>query len=175
MILDQVFYRARQFRQAMSSSPDQKELEKVGEVLTPAQTQLFMKLQPSEQAHALRVFDRLTEQGVTHPDLLAAALLHDVGKARYPLKPWERAAAELAKKFFPGRVGKWGQGEPRGLKAGVVVAEQHAQWGAEMAETAGASDLAVRLIACHQDQAPTQLSEPEMVLLSALQSVDEVS
>jgi putative nucleotidyltransferase with HDIG domain len=170
-----VIYRVRQFLLAHAGAPDPQGVERVKKALSPALFSLFRQMLPFEQAHALRVFDRLIEQGDTHPDLLTAALLHDVGKARYPLKPWERASAVLAKKFFPGRVVGWGQGEPHGLKAGVVVAEQHARWGAEMAEAAGGSDLAVRLIACHQDQAPTQLSEAENVLLSVLQSVDEIS
>lgn len=144
-------------------------------VLSPALFELFGQMLPFEQAHAVRVFDRLTAKGFSNPDLLAAALLHDVGKVRYPLKPWERAAGVLAKKFFPDRVGQWGLGEPRGWKAGVVVAEQHARWGAEMAEAAGASDRVVRLIAHHQDQTAAQLSDQEKVLLTALQAEDEVS
>ena len=155
--------------------PDPGGVAHVKKVLSPALFDLFEQMLPFEKAHALRVFDRLTEQGFTDPDLLIAALLHDVGKVRYPLKPWERAVGVLAKKFFPGRAVQWGQGEPRGLIAGVVVAEQHARWGAEMAETAGASELSVRLIANHQGQMPAQLSDDEMVLIRALQSVDEVS
>ena len=144
-------------------------------VLSPALFDLFEQMLPFEKAHALRVFDRLKEQGFTDPDLLIAALLHDVGKVRYPLKPWERAIGVLVKKFFPGRVAQWGQGEPRGVAAGVVVAEQHAHWGAMMAEKAGAPEVAVRLIANHQDQIPAQLSDDEMTLIRALQSVDEIS
>ncbi len=37
------------------------------------------------------MFHRLLEQGENQPDLLVAALLHDVGKLRYRLNPLERA------------------------------------------------------------------------------------
>jgi predicted hydrolase (HD superfamily) len=56
-----------------------------------------------------------------------------------------------------------------------VVAEQHAAWGAQMAEQAGAPELVVRLIAHHQDHSPANLSAQERVFLDALQTVDEVS
>ena len=170
-----ILYRFEQFRNALSSIPDPEAVAQAKELLSPALFDLFSKLLPFEQAHALRVFDRVQEQDFTQPDLLIAALLHDIGKARYPLEPWERVVAVLAKKFFPGRIEKWGQGMPRGLRSGIVVAEQHARWGAEMAESAGASNLVVRLIACHQDQSPAQIPEEERVLLNALQAVDEVS
>lgn len=173
--MQQMMYRARQFFLAFFAAPDPEGLARVKQMLAPALLDLFGQMLPFEQAHALRVFDRLKEQGHTHPDLLTAALLHDVGKVRAPLKPWERVVGVLARKFFPGRARQWGQGEPGGLKAGVVVAEQHARWGAEMAEAAGATDRAVRLIASHQDQTPVHLSDEELVLLRALQDVDAIS
>jgi hypothetical protein len=132
-------------------------------------------MQPFEQAHALRVFHKLVNEGYTQPDLLAAALLHDVGKVRSPLKPLERAVAVLAKKLSPSISEIIGQGRPRGWNTGIVVAEQHAAWGSEMAAAAGASSLTVELIARHQDEDLSGLSEEIQEYLAALQRVDKVS
>ena len=189
MILDQVFYRARQFRQAMGSSPDQKDLEKLGEVLTPAQAQLFVKLQRSEQAHALRVFTLLWSRSEVDPlagnsDLLVAALLHDVGKCRYPLSLWERVLIVLGKSVFPKKSKQWGANELvldqaragwfklARIKRPFVVAEKHPDWGAEMAAEAGISPTTESLIRAHQNfsrQKPVSLEDQ---LLTRLQAAD---
>ena len=173
--MQRILYRIGQFCWALGEVPDPEALARAEELLSTALFDLFTQLQLSEQAHALRIFERLQKQGFSQPDLLAAALLHDVGKALYPLRPWERTVGVLAKRFFPNRIRKWGQGKPGGFRSGIVVAEQHARWGAEMAQSAGATELVVRLIASHQDQTATKLSEEERVLLNALKMVDEVS
>ena len=97
--MQRLIYRVRQFLLAHVGAPDPQGMSRVEKALSPALFDLFSRMLPFEQAHALRVFDRLSEQGVTHPDLLTAALLHDVGKVRYPLKPWERAVGVLVKKI----------------------------------------------------------------------------
>ena len=57
-------------------------------------------MQSSEQAHAVSVYRQLVAQGETSSDLLAAALLHDVGKSLSPLRLWERVLIVLARVFF---------------------------------------------------------------------------
>ena len=170
-----IFYRVEQFRQSFFDAPGHEGVQRAQENLDPALFDLFGKMLPFEQAHALRVFDRLQEQGFSQPDLLAAGLLHDVGKTLYPLRPWERGLGVLAKKFFPRRIQQWGKGKPGGLRSGIVVGEQHAHWGAQMAQKAGASVTVVQLIEFHQSPIPSHLSEEVQELLKVLQSVDEVS
>jgi hypothetical protein len=113
--------------------------------------ELFGHMQSSEQAHSLLVFNQLLAQREMQEDLLGAALLHDVGKSRFPLRIWERVLIVLGKALVPERAADWGQGEPRGWKRPFVVAEKHPDWGAEMASAAGASPLAVSIIQRHQD------------------------
>jgi hypothetical protein len=185
-------------------------------------------MQESEQAHALRVLHALLEQGEEHPDLSVAALLHDVGKSRFPLKLWERVLIVLGQAFFPERAARWGaaaenaawvqgsggagglgsgseercsgagelgsgprSGDPstrlraglghrmaQNLRRAFVVAERHAEWGAEMAAGAGASRMAVTLIRRHQDDLDRlgeRGSSLEQELLRKLQSVDDHS
>jgi len=54
-----------------------------------------------DQRHSLAVLRTLLEWGETHPALLQAALLHDVGKAAAPLSPWERALLVLTEALCP--------------------------------------------------------------------------
>jgi hypothetical protein len=146
---------------------------------------LFQRMQPSEQAHSLRVLQALLERGEQDKDLCVAALLHDIGKTRYPMHLWERVWVVLAEAVCPGCAQGWGlKGD--GLldtvewwRKAFVVAARHPQWGAEMAAEAGASPLAVALIRGHQDKqiSPVQreASTREEVLLQTLQSVDDLS
>ena len=189
MIPGNILYRTRQFWLAFNSSPLPEDLELAQATLTPAQMELFRTMQPSEQAHSLRVYieilsdtdkDHLPQQG----DLLAAALLHDVGKSRRPLRIHERVIIVLGRAMFPNMVKHWGQEEAKidadnreGLgitwyKVPFVVAEQHPSWGASLAEGAGVSPLTASLIRNHQNfsiQNPVILEEQ---LLNRLQMAD---
>ncbi|HEX7973252.1 MAG TPA: HD domain-containing protein, partial [Anaerolineales bacterium] len=130
--------------------PTPQELAQAGALLTPPQMTLFLRLQPSEQAHSLNIFRQLIDQGEENRDLLVAALLHDVGKCLYPLSLWDRVLAVLAKGLFPARARDWGWAEPRGWRRAFVVAEQHPRWGAALAAQAGCTPLTVNLIRRHQ-------------------------
>lgn len=149
-----VLYRIRQFWQAAAAAPAAADLTLAAKVLSAAQMGLFRLLQPAEQAHSLEVLRRLQQAGETHPDLLVAALLHDLGKSKHPLAPWERALIVLALAVLPEKVRQWGAGEARGWRKLFAVAVQHAAWGAEMAQAVGTSPLAVSLIRRHQEYFP---------------------
>lgn len=140
---------------------------------------VFRCMQPGEQAHSVEVLQRLRTAGETHPDLLAAALLHDLGKIKYPLAPWERALIVLVMAVLPEKVRRWGDGDASGWRKPFVVARQHAAWGAEMAQAAGTSPLAVSLIRRHQDALPAATlafeNSLEDELLKKLQYFDDES
>lgn len=172
-----VWYRIWQFWQTLTGQPTSQDLDRAAQLLTPEQWQLFQRLQPSEQAHSLRILQALDDQWDAPTDLRIAALLHDVGKVEHPLRIWERVEIVLTKALLPEKVKKWGQGEPRGWRRPFVVAEQHAQWGAQLAEQAGASPLVVNLIRWHQEHRAaagnlTGLSASEERWLRILQQYD---
>jgi hypothetical protein len=169
-----LLYRTRQFwltvRASALSDEDQA---LVDDLLTPAQQELFARMQFSEQHHGLRVLNMLREQGETDPDLVVAALLHDVGKSRYRLRVWERVLIVLGRAFFPARVQRWGQIPLSWCNRAFVVAEHHPDWGAALALEAGCSPLAVDLIRYHQAESPPQSASPrERRLLLLLQQAD---
>ena len=177
MIAESILYRARQFWNALVSAPSLEDLEMISQLLDSAQMGLFRQMHRSEQAHSIQVMqavkvasERLSVE--QRKNLLQAALLHDVGKNRYPLRLWERVLIVLAKAFTPDRVQEWGEGEPRGWRRAFVIARQHPVWGAQMAAEAGASPLTVSLIQRHQDPLAHAGEALEDQLLRLLQSAD---
>ena len=170
-------YRLRQFWQALFAKPTPAGLAPARALLSPAQMALFSQLQPSEQVHALQVLSRLAAQGETQPDLLVAALLHDIGKLRAPLRPWERASVVLGKRLFPARVQRWGAAsQPQdGWRRAFVAAQQHPAWGAALARSAGVSLLTEALIRRHQQPPAPGADSLEDNLLRKLQAVDNES
>jgi hypothetical protein len=161
-------YRTRQFWNALPGHRKQVETEVLLSHLSPSQIVLFRRMETSEQAHAYQVFERLKATGHTDPDLLAAALLHDVGKVMFPLSILDRVVVVLGKRFFRRRALLWSEGAPKSFQRPFVVATNHPQWGADLAEKAGASSRTVDLIRFHQET--SSVDDP---LLLALQSADD--
>lgn len=175
MNLERVLYRASQFWHILTKAPAPDDLEQARLFLPAAQYELFLSMPVDEQAHALKVFQRLRTVGETHPDLLRAALLHDVGKSRFPMRSWERALVVLGKAILPEQVIKWSQTLAEGWRRPFVVAEMHPAWGAELARSAGASDLEIALIRRHQDTLPGEDGSQEDELIRRLQDADNAS
>jgi putative nucleotidyltransferase with HDIG domain len=184
-----LLYRLRQFIAALGAHPAAEDLQQAAQWLSPQEMALFDRLQPSEQVHSLQVFKSLQSGGgslTRQPDLLVAALLHDVGKCRHPLRLWERAWIVFAQALLPGFVERWGrsgssENQAHGLRIQgpwwqrpFVVAIQHPAWGAEMAAEAGSSPLVVALIRRHQNHLAEEGVSLEERLLVALQRVDGV-
>jgi hypothetical protein len=142
--------------------------------LSPELFCLFKGMRRSEQHHSLRVMHRLSAAGHDHPDLLVAALLHDCGKARYPLALFERTLVVLVRWVMPRRVEQWGEAEPRGLRRAFVIAAQHPDWSAQDMAAAGASPLAASLARRHQDPYIETPRDEEERLLSLLQWADDL-
>ena len=143
------------------------------EVLSAQQMALFQRMRRSEQLHALRVLQILQAQGHHHPDLLTAALLHDVGKSRYPLTLPERTLVVLMRRLLPHLAARWSAGRPRGWRRAFVIAQEHPVWSAEDMLAAGASPLAAALARRHQERLDGPPQSEEDRLLQLLQAADE--
>ena len=107
--------------------------------------------------------------------MLAAALIHDVGKILSPLSILDRVLIVLGQHFLPRAARRWGEGEARGWRRPFVVAARHAAWGADLAEQAGASGRTVRLIRRHQDSLTGDTAGEEDRLLADLHAADEAN
>lgn len=169
-VLSRLLYRARQFRLALCGPWPPVSDETLSPYLSPPLMAIFRRMTPAEQAHALSVFQRLQQAGYDQPDLLAAALLHDVGKSLSPLSVWDRVLIVLTKRFFPRQVQRWSEQSSHPLCRPFVVAARHPAWGADLAAAAGASPRTCDLIRSHQDN--SILDDP---LLAALQQADNES
>jgi hypothetical protein len=134
---------------------------------------LFATMSNADQQHSLRVCRGLQARGCTERDLLAAALLHDVGKAEGRVPFWTRPAIVIGKRFAPRllerlvlppsifekrRVPSW--------RRALSYAWWHADVGADLAAAAGLSEQAVLYIRIHH-----QAHGPA----ATLHAVDEVS
>ncbi len=165
-------YRVRQFFAALVAQlrPDAIDERPAVAVLSPAELALFRRMTPGERRHSLAVLARVRAAGHDDPALLAAALLHDVGKTCARLRLWERPLPVLARALLPGMAARWAQGAPRGWRKSFVVAAQHPGWGADLAAAAGSRPATVALIRDHQRKG---LGGPEG--LDALQAADDES
>lgn len=169
--------RGRQFWSALTAKPTAADLAEARGILTPTQYALFTRLQPSEKVHAVRVMRKVRESS-EDPDLLTAALLHDIGKIIQPLSLWERVLVALAPRSRTRRTGETLQDEPtgsaaRGWTRALVVADKHASWGAQLAHKAGAPRTVIQLIRRHADPPLDEPHSRDDELLALLQAADD--
>ena len=144
-------------------------------VLPPNLLALFHQMPRREQQHALEVLATLRTNGTTHPALLQAGLLHDLGKIRAPFYVWERVLVVLIEAAAPKLAYAWGAGDLYGWRRPFVIRRQHATWSADMVAAAGADPLTVELIRRHQDKLTGETHTEADRLLRDLQAADDAN
>ena len=174
--LQKVVYRLWQVRQQLGFveplSPEER--SEVVSWLPDSAIQLFETMSAADQQHALRVCRGLQARGYTEKDLLAAALLHDVGKAGGRVPFWTRPIIVIGKLCFPRfltRLAVYPREEmalPRlqSWRRSLGYAWWHADIGADLAAAVGLSERTILYIRTHhQPNGPA----------AALHIVDEAS
>ena len=135
---------------------------------------LFETMSAADQQHALKVCRGLQTRGYTEKDLLAAALLHDVGKAGGRVPFWTRPIIVIGKFCFPRLLARLAVYPREGMRLPRLQAWRrslgyawwHAEIGANLAAAAGLSERAILYIHTHhQPNGPA----------AALHTVDEAS
>ena len=166
-------YRIRQGLRAVFAFSREVELPLAAEYLTPEHMALFQQMRRSEQLHSLNVLRDVLAQGSIPHDLAVAALLHDVGKSRYPMGTWQKTMAVLVRAISPRLFEQWSKGNPANLwKRPFVVYVDHAKWSAQLIADAGASENAIWLVAHHQESADQWDNHSLVSLLRRLQEAD---
>ena len=165
-------YRSSQTFRVLLAKPRSEDLALAKEHLPPSLRDLFHDMSPADQIHGLRVLRSLLARGEGNPNLLTAALLHDVGKSQVRLRLWERILIVLVSWLAPGRVRRWGKGELRSWRRPFVIAVHHPAWGAEMIRQAGGSEELATLVLHHQEDLPSDPAKEIDRLLFRLQEAD---
>lgn len=156
-------YRARQVLWGLRSAIAPADARAVRELLSPAELSLFVRMEPRDRRHSLLVMRRLEREGVpalhgssttgaaspAHRELLAAALLHDIGKGRQAL--WHRVLYVLVRGVSPPLLGRVMR-EGRGWRGGLWRLRHHARIGGALLREAGSAPRVVELVEWHLTQ-----------------------
>jgi hypothetical protein len=168
-----VVYRLQQGLRALLSFSQPVEWALAERYLSPRLLVLFKQMNRDEQLHSLAVLRDVLAQSDTPTDLAAAALLHDVGKSRYPIGVWQKTFAVMVRAIVPDAYYRWSKGSPLNLwERPFVVYEQHPVWSAQMLREAGASDTVCWLAGEHATVAEKWQSHPQVEWLRRLQQAD---
>ncbi len=180
MLIGRAPYRVGQLGRALVPWVAARDRALAAALLSPTQYAAFLLMTPTDQRHAARVARALLAEGWRDPDLLVAALLHDLGKvdavglgrvrvphrvgkvllARYAPRYWQRASAR----------------PHRGPLRGYYLLRHHPRLGADWAARLGVSDRSCALIAAHQgDDATDEHGATFARELVSLRAADERS
>lgn len=144
------------------------------EYLSPELLALFDRMKRGERLHSLNVLRDVMAQGPTPRELAIAALLHDVGKSRHPLRTWQKTCAVIVRALFPKLARRWQLSEGgRFWQRPFIVTSRHPEWSADMLAEAGAPEGAVWLAAHHNDDPALWAGQPYAEFLRRLQEADD--
>ncbi len=169
-------YRIQQGLRALFAFSQSVDRDLAAQYLSPELLACFDQMRRSEQLHSLAVLRTLREEGFVPDDLGVAALLHDVGKSRYPFPVWQKTLVVLTRQFAPRWFERLSAGPTSNrLCRPFVLSVHHPAWSAAIVQAAGASDRARWLIAHHADDLKQWSQHPHVELLQRLQAADDAN
>jgi hypothetical protein len=143
-------YRVYQFFRSLLPRPlDDDDRRILEATLPPAGRALFATMSRNDQRHSLTVYRSLRARGCADADLLAAALLHDVGKGAGRVPLWTRPLVVLLRRFAPDTLDQLSSAPDPWWRRPFYYARRHAEIGADLAAQVGLSARAVEMIRTH--------------------------
>jgi hypothetical protein len=173
-----VLYRVRQFLGSLWPHITPDEQSELSRWLPPQAVAVFRQMTLRDQRHSLIVLRRLQAAAPDQPDLLAAALLHDVAKTAQPgrrIRLHHRVLVVLMNATRPGWVQQVARNDPGSWRYPFYLHLHHPDLGARLAEQAGCSALTVELIRRHQEKLTHAPRNETERLLALLQAADDAS
>lgn len=172
-------YRVRQGLDHLASRDRPEDDGLAGQYLDPSEVALFAGMQPADRRHCAAVLRTLLAEGETEPDLLKAALLHDVGKADCGIGILHRTAAVVLRWIFGSVPTFLTWPSRRGLLRPFYVLENHPRLGACALARAGCAERVWRLTELHHTdpEAAGPLLDATWIdrALRALQAADAIN
>ncbi len=136
----------------------------------------FCGLSRSEQLHSLNVLRAVDAAPRPPRALMAAALLHDVGKSRRRLAVWQKTLVVLALALAPGLCQRLSHEEsPSAWRIPFIVQQHHAKWGGEILRACDSDSQLIWLVEHHQAEAAAHQAHPAYGLLKQLQAADNAN
>ncbi len=143
-------YRVYQFFRSLRPRPLDDDDRRILETTLPsAGRALFATMSRNDQRHSLTVYRSLRARGCADADLLAAALLHDVGKGGGRVPLWARPPVVLLRRLAPDTLDQLSATPDMWWRRPFYYARRHAEIGADLAEQVGLSARAVEMIRTH--------------------------
>jgi hypothetical protein len=167
-----LLYRFRQFFGGVFAQVSDADRREADAVLNSSARAWFHALPRDLQWHGVQVMHDLQRAGVDRSDVLAAALLHDAGKAEGPNGPLARTFIVVAVHLAPDwsvRRKEIDYRIARGIDRVLAIAYQHPAIAADKAAACGCDPVTIDLIRNHQDVARGR-TDP---LLQLFQQVDD--
>lgn len=144
-----MWQRVTQFRDA-GAQPTERDLAFASARLTPGAFKLFLAQHPRDIVHSVNTARWLVSRGYDNADLLAAALLHDVGKGHQ--RRLDRVAYVVSEWLNLERLA--GDHRSRSeIRRALARSRDHSEAGAQLVREAGVSERIIELILNHHAEA----------------------
>lgn len=157
-------YRVGQVLRGLKTTIEAEDAAAVRSLLTSAELEFFLCMQPRDRKHSICVMRRL-QQAASAEHLLAAALLHDIAKGRPRVR--ERALFAVLESLSLRLVDRLTSAHGMRWRREIWALRHHAREGAELLRGAGSSERTVELVARHTERVRTDEPDRELARLIA--------
>jgi putative nucleotidyltransferase with HDIG domain len=175
--LKAIWYRYRQFRQAVKTRLTLSDIEFVRAYLTQVEQVLFYRMALQDQRHALLLAQTFLGRHHTHDYtwvdtsiFIRAALLHDVGKSFLPISVWSRSMYVILQNWKGGALlaKKATAQATKPFWQKMAVLANHGELGAQMLQSIGTLSEIIEVARSHHNTPQSR----ETKLLPIIREID---